>query len=178
VEKKLFAVYVGGLVEGAHVELHDMRFVIGRTIEDCFDDLKAQWWGAPESLHIDAFGALEHIDGFRIDVVDEPAPGAEKLWFFNLGGYDPAQFTELHENVFVVAPDWRTGKKKALERVRHWTSPHKDYVFDVERAVDVAAAVAPRSYLRLTPGTAGRPFRFEARYIPLARRSEAAAESA
>ncbi len=153
--RKLFAVYVGGFVEGAHVELHDMRFAIGATIEDCFDDLKAQWWGAPESLHIDAFGALECVDGYRIDVVDEPAPGADRLWFFNLGGYDPALFTELHENVFVVAPDWRIGKRKALARIAGWTSPHKDYVFDVETMVDVAAAIGPAAYLRLTPGAGG-----------------------
>jgi hypothetical protein len=26
---KLFAIYIGGEIEGANIELHDMRFVVG-----------------------------------------------------------------------------------------------------------------------------------------------------
>jgi hypothetical protein len=163
---KLFVVIVGGTVPGAHVELHDTRFVIGRTIEDCYADLRAQWWGTPESLHLDAWGALEWADGWRVEIADRPAARDEKLWFFNLGGYDPARFDELHANLFVVGADWRAAKKRALEKAASdWVSPHKDYVFDVDVAVDVAAAA--KGHVRLVPDAAEAPFRFEARYVPI-----------
>ena len=169
--KKLFVVIVGGDAPGAHVELHDTRFVIGETIEDCYDDLRAQWWGTPESLHLDAWGPLEWADGHGVEIVEAPDAGAETLWFFNLGGYDPARFDELHANLFVVGgADWREAKKRALaEAAADWVSPHKDNVFEVEKAVDVAAAA--RGHVRLVPGAPERPFRFEARYVPIGRKS-------
>lgn len=165
--EKLFAIYVGGRVEGCHVELHDMRVAVGATIEDCFDDLKAQWWGLPESLHLDAFGAFETVDGFAVEIGDRPRDTEAKLFFVNLGGYDPDKFAELHRNVFVVANDWRAAKKKALTLVEDWTSPHKDNVFEIETIIDIGAALAPGRHIHLTPGAAEKPFRFEARYLPI-----------
>lgn len=169
--RTLFAVYVGGMVEGCHVELHDMRFAVGATIEDCFDDLKAQWWGTPESLHLDAWAALDCIDGFEIAVVDEPCESQERLWFLNLGGYDLKLFTELHRNVFIIAPDWRAAKKKALREIERWTSPHKDTVHEIETIVDVAASLGRScGHIRLTLSGRGLPLAFEARYVPIGRR--------
>lgn len=166
---KLFVVIVGGEVEGCHVELHDTRFVAGDRIEDCYDALKAQWWGTPASLHLDAWGPLEWADGYGVEI--EPANDAgddlQRLWFLNLGGYDPQRFAELHHDLFMVAPDWRSAKTRALAEVRNWASPHKDNAFDVERALDVASAVGRNWRLKLTPDPAPRPFAFEARYVPI-----------
>lgn len=166
---KLFAVYVGGLIEGCHVELHDVRFAVGASIEDCYASLKAQWWGAPESLHLDAWGPLDWADGHRVEIGDAPPPDGPRLYLVNLGGYDPAQFTELHENLFIVAGDERTAKKRALERVAGWVSPHKDAVLEIDGIVDVAAAAPSGRHVRLTPDDHAQPFRFEARYVPIGR---------
>ena len=166
--EKLFAVYVGGMAEGCHVELHDVRFVIGNSIEDCYDDLKAQWWGVPESLHLDAWGPIELADGYRADVVDRPAAGDVKLYLANLGGYDPEQFTELHENFFIVAPDPHEAKKRVLAKIDGWTSPHRDAILEVDSVVDIAAATgAQQRFIKLTPDDHARPFIFEARYVPI-----------
>jgi len=169
---QLFAVYVGGLVPGCHVELHDVRFVIGPTIEACFDDLRAQWWGSPESLHLDAWGAVHWADGHGVEITDvPPAAGAPRLWLANLGGYDPAQFTELHENYFVVAADARQAKKRALANIEYWISPHKDAVLEIETIVDIAGAASrPGRHVRLIPRAPERPFVFEARYWPIGAR--------
>ncbi len=166
---KLFAVVVGGEVEGCHVELHDTRFVAGERIEDCYEALKAQWWGKPESLHLDAWGPLEWADGYGVEIVRgaDATEDLQRLWFLNLGGYDPSMFEELHRNVFLVAPDWRSAKTRAVAEIRDWVSPHKDYAFDVERTVDVAAALGPSWRVRLTPGAPAKPFTFEARYVPI-----------
>ncbi|HBS36161.1 MAG TPA: DUF1543 domain-containing protein [Parvularcula sp.] len=168
---KLFAVIVGGEVAGCHVELHDTRFVAGERIEDCYEALKAQWWGTPESLHLDAWGPLDWADGFRIEIFNEAADQdqAQRLWHLNLGGYDPAQFEELHRNLFMVAPDWRSAKTRALAEVKDWTSPHKDYALDVERAIDVGASLGEGWRIRLTPSAEPQPFIFEARYVPIGR---------
>jgi hypothetical protein len=166
--RKLFAVYVGGTVPGCHVELHDVRFAVGEAIEDCYDDLRAQWWGTPESLHLDAWGALEWADGYRIEI-GEGGEALQRLWFFNLGGYDPQDFTELHRNMFLVGPDWRSAKVRAIETVRGWTSPHKDFAFDIETIIDVASAVGGAA-ISLTRSEEPQPFVFEARYVPIGRK--------
>lgn len=162
-------VVIGGVVDGANVELHDTRFVVAARIEDAHEHLRAQWWGKPESLHLDAWGALDWADGHHIEVV-EGQGGASRLWFVNLGGYDPARFEELHENVVVVADDERAAKTKALARATGWKSPHRDYIRSIETTIDVAAAIGPAFAIRLTPDPAPRPFRFETRYVPIGRK--------
>lgn len=166
---KLFAVIVGGEVEGCHVELHDTRFVAGERIEDCYDALKAQWWGTPESLHLDAWGPLEWADSYRIEIARAADAGdsLQRLWFLNLGGYDPKEFTELHRNVFMVAPDWRSAKTRAIGDIKHWDAPHKDTALDVERTIDVESALSAGWRVKLTADADRRPFSFEARYVPI-----------
>jgi hypothetical protein len=65
---KLFMFYVGGNCGNSNVELHDVRFAIGQTPEDCFEDLRRQWWGEPKSLHLDCWGAVEQADGYDIEL--------------------------------------------------------------------------------------------------------------
>ena len=48
---KLFMFYIGGDCANSNIELHDVRFSIGETAEECRDDLRQQWWGEPKSLH-------------------------------------------------------------------------------------------------------------------------------
>jgi hypothetical protein len=62
-------------------------------------------------------------------------PESRSSLFANLGGYDADQFTELHSNVFVVAPDEAGAKKRALATVDHWMKPHRDTLFEVEHII-------------------------------------------
>jgi len=50
---KLFAIYLGGKTETSLIEVHDVRFVIAEKMEDAYDTLRSEWWGVPESLHLD-----------------------------------------------------------------------------------------------------------------------------
>ena len=123
--------YVGGNCRNSNVELHDVRFSIGETPEDCHADLREQWWGDPESLHLDCWGAVEQADGFDIVLTkDAPQEGTDKLFFVNLGGYNACEFTELHRNVLLVAPDAKAAKAKALSQIGSWSLPHKDKLFE------------------------------------------------
>ena len=102
---KLFAVYLGGRAPKCNTELHDVVFVVGERIEDTYAQLLELWFGSRKGLHIDSWLALEVIDGYRVSLSRTPPNTDEKLFFVNLGAYADGQFTEIHENVFLVGTD-------------------------------------------------------------------------
>jgi hypothetical protein len=167
---KLFMFHVGGHCGSSNVELHDVRFSVGETPEDCYADLRRQWWGDPGSLHLDSWGEVLQADGYDISIVRGGAPETgDKLFFVNLGGYDAGEFGELHKNLLIVAADARAAKAKALAHVNGWFKPHKDRIFEVEKAVDITEALGSEGYaLTLTPASSERTFSFTCYYLPIA----------
>lgn len=158
---KLFAFYVGGETETSNTELHDMRFAVGERMEDCYESLRRQWWGTPQSLHIDCWTQLTHSDGHFFELRAEPFSGSEKLFFANLGGYDPQQFTELHSNVFVVAGDKKAAIKRALSAVNHWMKPHRDTLYEVEHIMGLAEITEPHGlHIHISPLEDAPPLSF------------------
>ncbi len=129
---KLFAIYIGGRHKSANIELHDMRFVLAESIEDTYAQLRKEWWGIPESLHLDCWCELNQADGYKITLQTKPSKGNLKLYYVNLGGYDKNEFSELHRNTFIVAESETQAKFEALDKVRHWTQTHKDDIFEAE----------------------------------------------
>jgi Domain of Unknown Function (DUF1543) len=166
---KLFMFYVGGSYRNSNVELHDIRFCVGETADACFDDLRRQWWGDPGSLHLDCWGPLDQADGFDIEITADAADtGDERLFFANMGGYDPREFAELHRNVLLVTRDAKLAKQRALSLVGGWTLPHKDNLFEVENLLDLSQLAAEQGYrLKLTKAAAERPFAFNCDYRPI-----------
>jgi len=162
---------VGGSFRNSNVELHDIRFSIGDKVEDCFADLRAQWWGDQAKLHVDCWAAVEQADGHDITfLAGAPEPTPNRLFFINLGGYDPAEFTEQHKNVLIVAEDANAAKIKALALVDGWKQPHKDKLFEVDQTVDLSAALSHYGYfIHLTKASEVKPFEFVADYIPIDR---------
>jgi hypothetical protein len=163
---KLFMFYVGGNCGNSNVELHDVRFAIGNTAVDCYDDLRRQWWGEPKSLHLDCWGVVEQADGYDIDLSTRvPEDVSQKLFFVNLGGYDPSEFTELHKNILIVSPDEATAKAKAKAQINHWQKPHRDRLFEIEKTLDIGAQTRRHGYhLTLTRAAREKPFLFECDY--------------
>jgi len=137
---KIFAIYIGGELAGANIELHDMRFVLAESIEETHEALRHQWWGRPGSLHIDCWSELSHADGYKITLECHASMDANKLFYVNLGGYDPAHFTEMHKNMFVVAETESKAKIRALKTVRHWNTFHKDDMFEAEQSFCINTA--------------------------------------
>ncbi|MBI3441338.1 MAG: DUF1543 domain-containing protein [Proteobacteria bacterium] len=168
---KLFALYIGGSTENSLIELHDARFIIANDVESTHDELKKSWWGTPDSLHIDCVGELTSADGHNIHLKSTPSADQDKLYFVNLGGYDPEDFTELHKNIFVIAPTESKAKVRALKTVQHWKSPHKDYMHDVENIFcinDVTRGKPFHIHLEKTDSTA--PFTLTCKYTPLGKK--------
>jgi hypothetical protein len=165
---KLFAIYIGGSTDRSLIELHDMRFAIANDIEDTHAELRASWWGTPESLHIDCFGELSSADGYNIHLRKEPSAGEDKLYFVNLGAYDPQQFTELHKDVFVVASTESKAKVKALKIIHDWGSHHVDYMYDIEKMFCLNDIAREKSlYIHLEKNDNAEPFKFICKPVKL-----------
>lgn len=166
--EKLFVIYIGGGHERSFIELHDMRFVVAKTIEDTYGELKKSWWGKPESLHLDAWGTLHWADGHEVAIKNVPASNEEnKLYFVNLGGYDSKQFTELHKNIFVIAENDAAAKTKALQQNTDWETPHRDYQFEVEKVVSINDLISDKHFIHLIPNQIEIPFEFTCKYVPI-----------
>lgn len=123
----LFLVVLGGRTANCHIELHDVRWVVGASIEETIPKLRQQWFGLISGLHIDSYKAIRHVDGYAIELIEglgddtnkEPTSSHsmnEKLWFFNLGGYDCNSLQELHRFGLVVAPSQQAAKARARRR--------------------------------------------------------------
>jgi hypothetical protein len=168
-KNNLFIIYIGGSHTKSYIELHDIRFVIANTIEDTYDSLRQSWWGIPSSLHIDACGILNYVDGYEVHIKDIPQLNQrQKLYFVNLGGYDKEQFTELHKNVFVLAENESKAKVKALKQILNWDSHHKDYQFELERVIDVHNILQRDNlFLHLIKSEKETKFEFTCKYISI-----------
>ncbi|WP_105214636.1 MULTISPECIES: DUF1543 domain-containing protein [unclassified Pseudoalteromonas] len=148
---QLFMVYLGGRIEGCHIEMHDVRFVVGERIEDCYGKLKAQWVGNKNSVHMDSYMAVHHIDGYAVSLGDAPQQRSERLYFVNLGAYRADQLAEQHAFTLTVA----TSAEQAKQRVKQglltgMSHQHKDDLHEVDDcfALDLIDA---QYHIHLTP---------------------------
>ena len=149
-EKFLFLVVVGGRSPKANIELHDVRWVIGSKIEDTFDQLRNDWFGSDNGLHIDSYKKIDSIDGYKINLINKESREPQnkiskkgrisnkKLWFVNIGGYDPNSMQEKHEFGLVVASSFSEAKNKAKSKwLIDCKKKHKDEIYVVEDFTDV-----------------------------------------
>jgi len=164
---KLFAIYVGGEHPQAHIEIHDVRFIVAPTIKDTHAQLREQWWGTPGTLHIDCWAEIDHADGYDVTLRPEPASGAEKLYFVNLGGYDGRDFAEQHKNMFVVAPSVKEAKARALASISDWKDAHRDDFYEAEHVFALDDRLGDGLHIHLSPAAVPHAPKFTCRYTPL-----------
>jgi hypothetical protein len=148
---KLFAIYIGGTLPRANIELHDMRFVVAASMLETYEELKRQWWGTPNSLHVDCWAQIDHADGYDVALRPEPFSGAERLFYVNLGGYNQVDFAEQHKNMFVVATSAAQAKTRAVQSIPEWRGRHRDALL----------------HLHLTPSPEVKDLSFTCEYTPL-----------
>lgn len=114
----LFLVVLGGRVDGGLIEVHDARLVAGVSLEATFPSLRRGWFGRPRGLHLDSWAQVRGADGHGIALRPQPPStpeeAADKLWFVNLGAYEPTAFHERHRCGLVVAPTARAARSRAL----------------------------------------------------------------
>lgn len=156
-EPRLFLVVLGGRVQGCLIEQHDVRLVVGTSLEATIPELRRQWRGLRRGLHIDSWVRVERLEGYRVRLCPAPAPqptptpapteaptqapsvGGERLWFVNIGGYDPDQLLEQHAFGLFVARSAQAARAKARRTLLTAAAQqHKDDL----RAVDDCLALA------------------------------------
>ena len=86
----LFIVVLGGRSLKSNIEIHDVRWVIGESIEDTFPELREQWIGKINGLHIDSYKRIQYVDGYKIVISksdknnsNSSQLGDKSLWFIN-----------------------------------------------------------------------------------------------
>ena len=148
----LYLVVLGGKVPGGHVEMHDVRWVIGKTIESTLPQLKSEWIGSLKGLHVDSYKLIKFVDGYQVTLEDEHIPYKitdNKLWFVNMGGYKQNDMLEHHHFELVVAPSAQKAKQKALAK---WTELinqiHQDDNAKIIKLKDYTILLKPDPYCR------------------------------
>lgn len=135
----LFVVMLGGKHPKAKIEVHDVVFVTGNSIEDCYPELRAQWFGTMAGMHIDSWMQVDGIEGYQLHFSEQaPAAGELRLFFINLGGYTPGAFGEDHQYLLVTARDKAEAKLKGKASLpKSWDKPHTDAVVDVDDCIAI-----------------------------------------
>lgn len=135
----LFVVMLGGKHPRAKIEVHDVLFVVGDTLADTYGQLREGWFGSPRGVHVDSWMAVEGVEGWKVELSPlAPAPGAPRLYFINLGGYEAGAFGEAHRYGLVVARDPREAKAKGKAQMpRAWAQAHTDAVLDVDDCLPI-----------------------------------------
>ena len=64
----LFLVVLGGRSLKSNIEIHDVRWVLGESLEDTFPELRKQWIGKINGLHIDSYKRIKYVDGYKIEI--------------------------------------------------------------------------------------------------------------
>ena len=153
----LFIVVLGGRTLKSNIEMHDVRWVLGESIEDTFHELRKQWFGNKQGLHIDSYKRVKYVDGYKIVIskatknksIDSKSED-ESLWFINLGGYDPKKMYEEHEFTLVVAKKAIDAKRKAKKNWKsNFKKKHNDDYSDInnfEQVDDVHSIKRIRSW--------------------------------
>lgn len=136
---RLFAVCLGGRAEGCNVELHDVVFAAGGSLEGIHHQLLDRWFGAPEGLHVDAWAQLDRVPGFRVSLKKTPAEAGKRLYFINIGGYVAGEFGERHAYGFYAGADKAEVKARAKrELLAGKESVHRDDLFEIDDVVEIA----------------------------------------
>jgi len=151
----LFVVMLGGKHPRARIEVHDVAFVIADTLEAAYPQLREGWFGSPSGLHIDSWMRVEGVEQWRVELSAlQPAPGALRLYFLNLGGYEAHAFGEAHRYGLVVAKDKKQAKAKGRQlMLRQWAQPHTDALLDVDDCLPIDHVDG--RYIHLEEGTHG-----------------------
>lgn len=100
---RLFVFAIGGNAGKSNIEVHDIQFVIAENPEAAWPTLRENWFGDRDKIHIDGYGRLRWVDGYRVSVSKTPPESqSSKLFFVNVGAYCKTDLMELHAFDFLL----------------------------------------------------------------------------
>lgn len=127
---KLYMLLLGSKAPGRHVEQHDFFFAIGTSLKSLVPDIKAFWPEAGNSIHIDGWREVNHVDGYAIQAVlkeDGAGTDNQQLFFINLGGYQAGKLEEQHYTLLAVQRDKTSAIAQAKKTVFFKTNTIENY---------------------------------------------------
>jgi len=128
---------------------------------------EASGGGTPGTSHIDCWAEIDHADGHDVQLRPEPYKRRERLFFANLGGYDPADFAEQHCNMFVVAANVTQAKARAMATIPAWKEGLRDDLYEAEKAFALNEVIGEKLHIHSVATETARPPKFACRYTPL-----------
>lgn len=135
----LYIVMLGGKHPKANIEVHDVLFAVADNLEDTYPQLRAGWFGSQKGLHIDSWLEVDGLGEYKVEMSNQaPGAGELRLYFINLGGYEPGIFGESHRYLLVSALDKAEAKSKGKQHMQAgWLKPHTDALLDVDDCLPV-----------------------------------------
>ncbi|MGB0514943.1 MAG: DUF1543 domain-containing protein [Wenzhouxiangellaceae bacterium] len=165
---RLFAVCLGGRAPRCNVELHDVAFAVGTSLEDIHTALLASWFGTPDDLHVDAWAVLDRVPGHRVALSRQRSENALKLYFVNIGGYAEGEFGERHAWTFYAGANRGDVKLRARrELLRGKQSVHRDDLHAIDDMIVVDPG--PGWHLHITPDAEAGAAEVTNGYFPIPR---------
>jgi len=144
---KLFMLLLGCKPKGRHTEQHDIFFGIANELKELVPAINQFWPEANGKIHLDAYRLVNHVDGYKVDIIEKSVQNQsqQKLFFLNLGGYQSNVFEEIHYKMLLVASDKAsaTANAKSSTFFKQYFSPHIDdkYGVDVDDVFDIEEAL-------------------------------------
>lgn len=136
---KLMIFCLGGCIEKAQIEMHDIVFIVAKTDEEASEKIRKKWCGTKTSLHVDSWFVAEEVDGFKVRLSStKPLKKKPYLYFANLGYYKTGIFGEGHFMTVVVASSKTDAIKKAMSKCLHDLEMlHSDNVYDLDDCIRI-----------------------------------------
>jgi len=125
---------IGGKTDKSNIEVHDIQFLIGDTIESCHESLRNNWYGNEKSLHMDSYVSVKGVQGYEIKVDEKENTSDLNLFLVTFGGYTPDVFEELHCYELVVASRDKEARSIAMKLVSHkLKNIHVDNIVKIDK---------------------------------------------
>lgn len=157
---KLFACYLGGSFEGCSIEMHDLMFCVGNTLDECLPILKSKWAGDSLKLHIDSYIELLVVDNYEVIIISKKPKNDElKLYALNVGWSEEGYFGERHCIEFVVA----SSENEAIKKVNNRNDKtnkidfHIDNRMSVDNCITITDQIDHKFYISLIPTQTNTP---------------------
>lgn len=146
---------LGSKARGRTVEQHDFFFGIAAQVKDLVPQIKAFWPEAGEKIHVDGWREVTVVDQYTVEIITrselQPAADTKRLFFINLGGYQPGKLEEQHYTLLTA----QNNKTAALQYAKsthffkhnHFegANSHVDdkYGIDVDELYDIEEILPP-----------------------------------
>jgi len=151
---KLYMILLGSLAPNRNVEQHDYFFGIASSLKELVPSIRRFWPEAGDSIHLDGWREINHVDGYQIRVVlkgEEAITPSKKLFFINLGGYTSGILEEQHYTVLSVHDERTQAIQQAKKTVFFKTNTLKGagshidekYGIDVDDIYRIEDILAP-----------------------------------